>query len=173
MNRQTLRTILWLLAGVAVVFTAIPFVRSLLPTDRARNNSTHAIDITGLAKGNYRVSRIGSHVIYIVHKADDSWNAFSIPLRENKVEMPDIHWWRRSGSFCNDFSPTMTGGLIATNSRFRCADIVPENMEWWFSAWQWDIDGHWIPKPGSTPFDDMPRAKFELNGDRMYIRQPL
>ncbi len=173
MDRKTLRVILGCLATFGVLIGSVPFVRSLLPTDRVRQSAMHIFDVSRLNPGEYRVERINGRVAYIVHKPDQTWRVFAFDERDGKVPMPDVHWWRRSGYSCADFGLTTTNGKVTATSRFRCADPIPEYWEWYFSVWQWDIDGHIVERAGSPVFEDLPRPQFEQRNDHIYILRGL
>ena len=133
----------------------------------------HIIDVSRLDPGEYRVEHIRGHAVYVVHKSKSVWNVFAMDTRDGKIQMPDLQWWRPSGYWCANFGPTTTNGKITSSSRFRCADSVTEMWSWYFTVWQWDMDGHWIQSAGVPTFDDLPSPPFEQKNDRIYVLRGL
>ena len=91
------------------------------------------------------------HILFYKSKNNDI-RAWNIPVKNNTVEMPDIHWWYGFHN-CKKFGPTIINGLVDETKPITCHD--KDTPEWWKKHWQWDINGKNI----KGMVDDMNQTK--------------
>jgi hypothetical protein len=161
MNRRTLAVALAVLATTGVIAFGIPFILSLKPAERARA-VTFSVEVGGPPLGTVRTFRCRADFLIAVRSTTGRMFAFRLPVRDGRVAMPDIHWWKAPIYLCRDFG--LDSARVDERATFRCADSdVPD---WWASRWRWRIDG----KNTASAVDDMPAEQFQVNEQTMYMR---
>jgi len=116
--------------------------------------------------GTYTQHDVGRARILLVRDPGGALAAFVLPLRDGKVALPDIRWWRPAHD-CADFRPATRDGTIAANSVFECHD--PEVQNWSGISWRWSIDGQHIRGRHEVEVEDLMPVKFEDRWGRIRV----
>jgi hypothetical protein len=163
MNRRTLITIVSVLLVVGVAAIAILLTQSLRPSERAKANAIR-LEASLPQLMTYQSVDGRASRLFIVRTSQDHLFAFSVPLKDGKVGMPDLHWWRPF-YYCTDFRPGRSDGILPVAAEFQCHDS--DMPEWWASRWKWGLDGKALTR--DSGIDDMPQVKIERIGERMRV----
>ena len=144
LNRRKLLLILTCLTILSgILFAAVPFVNSLNPNDRARNDSTVWVEISKIPdEGALEVEYHWSKAL-IIKKPE--LKVFLFPYHDGAYRLPDPTWARPVVP-CNKLSISSEG--------FACTDA--ELHEHWREEAQWNLDGKnqgsWMPDLETTSF---------------------
>jgi hypothetical protein len=126
-----------MLIAAGVLSFAGMLVASLRMSERAKAVNI-VLEMSPPALGTY-VSLDGKYArLYITHDESGSIRAFSVPLKEGKVAMPDREWYRAPIYLCADFGITPSTP-VTVESIWACHDA--ESPEFWRPRWRWGIDG--------------------------------
>ncbi len=122
---------------VGLAFAAAPFISSLNPTVRSVHESLH-IPIGELAKGKYFIKDLPHSRLFVLNAYDSGVRVYLVPMQRERVQMPDLAWFR-VGGFCNTFEPEMDDGKLKPGGVFRCMD---KNLnKWQEQEWLWSYEG--------------------------------
>lgn len=166
MDRKKLLIILVSTFALLGVFGAsIPFFYSMKPPITAGQTLPH-IDISELEPGEYLIHRDLSagfleFAYLILHDHGSAIRVFEIPLINDQVMLPDVHWFRW-GALCTEFGPDMEEGLMRENGVIQCQDDEPPE---WGDEWRWAYDG----KNLGQYTDDMEVPRYQLEGPYVVI----
>ncbi len=161
----TIATSLLIFAGLAALGFAM--LQSLTPSDRAEWE-LQRFDTADIRPGTFRIaadqpiSALANGYqwsLLIVRLRDGSVKVWKVPVKDGKVGMPDLHWWRPTFD-CEHFGPLITNGLIDESKPMQCHD-KPLPSDWWAENWRWDLDGKHL---GAGPVDDMEPAAGVMDG---------
>jgi hypothetical protein len=105
--------------------------------------------------------------LLIVAAPSGKVSAFILPLRDGRVILPDLHWWR-FGYLCADFRTETTDETITDSSIFECHDA--ELKGWPDNGWRWNIDGKTLSRR-SWAHDDFTRVAWTERNGRVRIHR--
>lgn len=147
---------MFLTAGVLLIM--VPFIKSMNPSAKAGTQLPY-FDISTLSPGEYILSKSIGEVEYLILKDYDSnLYAYWMPVKDNRILMPDRHWWHWGG-LCSSFGPDALNGKLLANGEIRCRDVIyPDGSS--SPEWRWTYDG----KNLGRYTDDMERVKFTIEG---------
>ena len=165
MTRQALTKVVIALGAFALLATALVLVRSLLPNKRTQNLAV-LLDTQLPAPGTFQQLDFDRTRILLISAPTGEVAVFRLPLRNGKVVLPDIHWWRHPYD-CADFRPETHDGTLNASSTFECHD--PNMPDWSGISWRWSIDGRNIRSPRDVPVDDLVVADFEQRGNHVRL----
>ena len=146
MRRRVLLTLTCALAILGLTQLIVPFVASLSPSARA-DAALDRILVSDMKEGSSRIVPLAKAAIssagwqpglFVLRRADGTYRAWAVPLRNGHVGLPDIHWWRPMVE-CEQFGPTLRGGLIDASAPIKCHQGVISKG--WADQWQWSVDG--------------------------------
>ena len=172
-HRFHLQVLITIVALVGVVFFSIPFIRSMLPSERAVSNLPH-VNISAISPGQfvllehprpYEIWKGYLLSILVYRRSIDSVIVWEVPARGGSVGMPDRHWWRPFYD-CENFGPTFINGVVDESQPIKCHDSTMPS-KWWSEHWQWSIEG----KNLAGFVDDLKRAEGEIHGEYFVIGQ--
>ena len=167
MNRAALRTVVVSLTALGIIaFTAV-LVSSWGPSRLAENIGI-VVDEPRPPQGTYVTRDFDDVRLLIVAAPSGELSAFVLPLRDGKVMLPDLHWWRM-GYICTDFRPESTDGTITNGSIFECHDA--QRSEWSRISWRWTIDGKNLRGAGDMTVDDFNRVDLVERQGRIRIHR--
>lgn len=143
--------------AVGISLAVVPFIKSMNPSAKAGMQLPH-FDVSTLTPGEYVLSRNLGEVKYLILKDYDSnIYVYWLPVKDNQVLMPDVHWWHWGG-LCSSFGPDASNGKLLANGVIRCRDDI--RPDWLSKEWRWTYDGKSLGKYT----DDMERVKFTIEG---------
>ena len=155
MKRLALRRLLLALVAAGVAAVSLLFVSSLRPSERARARAIVLQEpIPDL--GTFRVYDERNSRLFIVRTAADEVWAYTVPLRNGKVRLPDMHWWSPYYD-CADFRPDSDGAVLLAGANFHChGPNVPAS---WEHHWHWHLNGENVEK--GSGFEKLPSVKID------------
>lgn len=176
MTRKQLAWVITGLFGFGLAAAAIPFLKSLAPTDRAEaaRAAWSMPDPPPLEPGQVLIRdvqpgrrsddadgttlRWGSRDM-IIRDLAGRYHWFRLPTWEGKFLMPNFVWGQWEG-LCEDFGPTMDDGRLARDATIQCND--PDFGNWPARDATWHING----KALDDRFPDLPRWVCLVDSDR-------
>ena len=63
---------------------------------------------------------------------------WDVPVKDNKIGLPDRYWYFPS-YLCGNFGPTFVNGIVDESKPIKCHDKAIENTIW--GEYEWDING--------------------------------
>ena len=169
MRRRVLLTLTSALALVGLTQLMVPFVASLSPSARA-DAALDRILVSDMKEGSSLIVPLAKAAIssagwqpglFVLRRADGTYRAWAVLLRNGHVGLPDIHWWRPMVE-CEQFGPTLRDGLIDASAPIKCHQGVISS--WWADQWQWSVDGKSV---GAV--DDLEPAQGVFEGDYFVV----
>ncbi len=164
MSRAALTRLVIALGVVGLIAIGAVLTQSWRPTSHARDLAV-VLEAPPPSPGTYTQHDMERARILLVRDTHGVLSAYVLPLRDGKVALPDIRWWRPAHD-CVDFRAATADGTIDADSLFECHDQEVQN--WSGIGWRWSIDGHHIRRPGEVEVEDLVPVKFEDRQD--YIR---
>lgn len=164
-----------LLGGVGLIFTSVPFVSSLGPSENAKAEmaSWNTPPEPSLEPGQVLVRQISKSDRW--DGPDGSWGpiwgkrdllirdyegvyySFRVPTWQGKVVLPKIAWGQWEGE-CTSFGPQTTNGRLEVGTTIQCND--PDYRPWFEEAPKWSVEG----KSLVAPYPDLPKLRCRDEG---------
>lgn len=154
--------------ALGLAAAAAPFFLSLGPSATAGASLLH-IDISSLREGDYfyfAEDPSWNHAdskYLLIKLADNDVHVYWLPTSGNRFVMPDMHWFRLTGGFCDSFGPDTANGGIVKEGVIQCHDNHPPDA--WSTEWRWTYSG----KNLGHYTDDLRVPDFTIEGHDVVI----
>jgi hypothetical protein len=147
-NKTILASLTTAMLLIGVAFILVPFIGSLKPSARTEAMLSR-INLLQIKNNSFEIRK---HPIYGDYKTHDGYNyavviykkfnsevkLWDVPIKNNAVGMPDMHWWKPMYD-CKNFSPSIDNGTINEYKAIKCHDF--DKPKWWKDKWIWSLEG--------------------------------
>ena len=168
LRRKLLVACTFIVAAVGIAIASIPFTGSMHPSERAKSaRSQH--DVSSLGNGDFVFENLNKKDLWdakILIIRDWRGEVFShlIPMKEDKVILPD-YFWGFGYFYCSEFGPETVVSKIVPAGKIKCHD--KDLPEWGKELWQWSYSG----EPNSEWMVKMYSPGFELRDNVLYVNR--